>query len=576
METLRKALRAPHERSTTVGRVGRRFPGRVARAGVVALFAAAGFASTMWAAGISGAGATVSTATTTAPEAAVTTTVSTAPSVLVVSGHGFGHGLGMAQWGAGGYAQHGWTYDRILAHYYPGTALQQVPGRTVRVLVAQGRAPTLSSAGPWTVVDSTGARVALEPGPLALKPALAVPGHPELSPPFAFTSPAPLSVGGRAYRGKLVVSSDGKLVSVVDSLGLEQYLKGVVPAEMPSGWPPEALKAQAVAARSYALANLAMAGPFDLYGDTRSQVYGGVAVETDAASAAVDATAGAVLTYDGQVADTLFHASSGGRTTSSLEATGRAVPYLVSVKDPWDVLSPYHDWGPVLLDAAKTAKTLKLDSSIAGLQQDVWPSGRTKTLTLTTDDETTDSLTGSQARLVLGLRSTWFQIALLRLQSSRRAITWGGSALLAGSAAGAADVSLEARVAGSRTWTPAGAPTPDADGAFTLPVSPKVTTTYRLASGAIRVGQVAVAVAARVAAALDTGGVTGTVKPVAAGSPVDLQQLSGATWTTVSSTVTDAAGAFAFGGSLPAGTYRVRVSPGHGVVPGVSAPLPVQ
>src|SRR6185436_16827080 len=91
------------------------------------------------------------------------------------------------------------------------------------------------------------------------------------------------------YRGRMSVSSDGKLVQVIDTVGLESYLKGVVPAEMPSTWPAEALKAQAVAARSFALANLATGRPFDLYGDTRSQVFGGVKVENDATSAAVDA-----------------------------------------------------------------------------------------------------------------------------------------------------------------------------------------------------------------------------------------------------------------------------------------------
>ena len=575
-ETLRKALPGLQQPWASVTAVA----GRVGRGGVVLLALAAGFALSAVAARPSGGGTTAPTASTAATTAttaaAATTTVSTAPSVLVVSGHGFGHGLGLAQWGAAGYAQHGWSFDRILAHYYPGTALEQAPGRTLRVLVAQGRAPTLSSGAPWTVVDSTGVRVALDPGAVRLTPALGIPGHSELVPPLSFTSPVPLAVGGRAYRGKLVASSDGKTVSVVDYVSLEQYLKGVVPAEMPSGWPAEALKAQAVAARSYALANLASSGPFDLYGDTRSQVYGGVAVETDAASAAVAATAGRVVTYDGQVADTLFHASSGGRTASSLEATGRAVPYLVSVKDPYDVLSPYHDWGPVLLDAAKAAKTLKLGSPIAGVQAESWPSGRVKTLTLTTDEKTADALTGNQARLAFGLRSTWFQVALLRLQTSRRAITWGGSATLSGSAAGAGGVSLEARPSGARAWTPAAPLSPDTGGAFTLPVSPRVTTAYRLAAGDVRAGEVTVAVAARVAAALDTGGVSGTARPSEAGAPVELQHLSGSAWTTVSSTVTDAAGAFAFGGSLAAGTYRVRVSPGHGVAPGVSAPLPVR
>ncbi len=108
-------------------------------------------------------------------------------------------------------------------------------------------------------------------------------------------------------------------------------------------------------------------GPFDLYGDGRSQVYGGVAAETPATNAAVDATKGQVVMYAGKVADTLFFSSSGGRTASALESTGIAVPYLVPVADPYDTISPYHDWGPMLFDATKLAKQLKLSAPIAAL-----------------------------------------------------------------------------------------------------------------------------------------------------------------------------------------------------------------
>ena len=126
---------------------------------------------------------------------------------------------------------------------------------------------------------------------------------------------------------------------------------------MPSNWPAEALKAQAVAARSYALANLTKGRAFDLYGDTRSQVYGGIAAESPAASAAVDATKGQVVLYDGKVADTLFFSTSGGRTVSALEATGDAVPYLVSVADPYDTLSPLPRLGPGALRRERRSRS---------------------------------------------------------------------------------------------------------------------------------------------------------------------------------------------------------------------------
>ncbi len=568
METLRKGLRMRGNRSATVRRVGRRF----ARAGAVSLLLLGGFASSLYAARPSVGGTGAATTTTTA----TTTTVSTTSPVLVVSGHGWGHGLGMSQWGAAGYAQHGFTYDRILSHYYPGTALSRARGQTLRVLVAQAKALTVGSAGPWSVTDATGTRVGLDPGTLDLGPELVLQSHPELSPPFAFTSPTPLTVGGRAYRGKLVVSSDGKLLSVIDSVGLEWYVKGVVPAEMPPGWPAEALKAQAVATRSYALANLVKTGPFDLYGDSRSQVYGGVAAESDAASAAVDATSGQILTYEGNVADTLFHSSSGGRTVSSLEATGVAVPYLVSVADPYDTLSPVHDWGPVLLDVARVQKALKLLSAITGLTVTDGPSGRVKSVTFATGGDSVASFTGNQLRVALGLRSTWFQPVLLGLQGSVRKIAYGGAATLSGVTAGTADAVLEAKPAGATDWVPAGSAAPDAGGSFAAIVKPRLSTSYRLALGSARVGLVTIAVTARVAAVASATGIAGSTRPAAASVPVQLLERTGSTWAVVSSTVTDATGAFAFDGAPAAGTYRVRVSPGRGIAPGLSALLSVR
>jgi stage II sporulation protein D len=559
METLRKGLRSGGRRSATVSRVG----GRVARAGAVSLLVVAGFTAALLA-------ARPSRGTT------PTTTVSTAPSVLVVTGHGWGHGLGLSQWGAYGYAQHGFTYARILAHYYSKTTLDHAAGRTLRVLVAQGKTVTLASTGAWSAIDGTGKRVPLDPGSVDLGAALALASHPELSPPFSFTSPVPLSVNGHTYRGKLVVSSDGKVVSVIDYVGLEPYLKGVVPAEMPSSWSTAALEAQAVAARSYALANLVRSGPFDLYGDSRSQVYGGVAVESDATNAAVDATSGMVLEYGGKVADTLFHSSSGGRTMSSLEATGVSVPYLVSVADPYDTLSPVHDWGPLIVDAAAVQKALKLTAAITGLTATDGASGRVKSLDVETDGAAPSSFTGNEVRFALGLRSTWFEPVLLALRSSGRTVAYGTAATLVGTADGATtDVMVEAKPAGTLNWAPAGTPVLAADGTFSLSVKPRLATSYRLAYGTARIGLATVAVAARVSAATSSSGIVGTAKPAAAGAQVQLLQRSDGSWVVASSTVTDAAGGFGFGGAAAAGTYRVRVSPGHGVAPGLSAPLAV-
>ncbi len=568
METFGKASPEAAGTSATVHRVGR-FALRPAAASLC-LFGGLGLAAL-----VAGPALGVESTTTSATAAPTTADVTTSPAkaVLVLDGHGWGHGLGMSQWGAYGYARHGWGYARILAHYYPGTTLGPAKTAAVRVLLDSAKKATLSSSVPWTVTDATGRRAKLDPGAVVLDRTLALAGRPALQPPYTFAAAGPLSVNGAPYRGKLTVSLAGKLVQVIDVVGLEQYLKGVVPAEVPSNWPPAALEAQAVAARSYALANLAKGRPFDLYGDTRSQAYGGIAGEAPATSAAVAATSGEVVLYAGTVADTLFFSTSGGRTVSALEATGTAVPYLASVPDPYDTLSPYHDWGPVVMDAAKAAKQLKLSAPIADVQTQLGPSGRVRSVTVVSSDDSQATLTGNQVRDALGLRSTWFAPALLELLPAARTMTYGGAVSLTGVAHGADAVSLESKTAAQPVWSTAGALTLGSDGSFSTIVRPQATTQYRLAWGGVRAGLAKIAVAPRVDATVGPVSVSGSIRPALASAVVQLQQQSGTAWTTVSSTVTDAAGAWSFSGALPAGTYRIRCAPGQGLAAGVSATL---
>ncbi len=542
--------------------------------GLLAALALAGLASAIFAAGSSPTTTRTATATTTAP--GTTTVVSTAPTVLALSGHGWGHGLGLSQWGAYGYAQHGWTYQQILAHYYTGTTLGPAKVSTVRVLVASEKKTTLTSTVPWSVTDAAGTKEPLAVGPVQLTSTFAIAGLPALKPPLTFTAAQPLAVDGHAYRGKLVLSLDGKLVNVVDVVGLESYVKGVVPSEMPSNWATQALEAQAVAARSYALANLAKGKPFDLYGDERSQMYGGVAAESPPASAAVDATKGQVVLYADKVADTLYFSTSGGRTASALESTGVNVPYLVPVADPYDTLSPYHDWGPVVFDAAKLAKQMKLTGAVADFAATDGLSGRVKTVTVTSSDDAAATVTGNQVRTMLDLRSTWFTPALLQLLPSAKTMTYGGAVSLTGFAHGAEGVSLEAKTAAT-DWASAGALLTDANGAFSTVLKPQLTTSYRLVWGDVRAGLAKISVAARVTATLSTAGVQGTIRPVTAAAAVQLQeQQPDRTWATLSSAVADTSGNWSFAGPLQAGTYRVRCPPGHGIVAGLSAPFTVQ
>ena len=213
------------------------------------------------------------------------------------------------------------AYGQILAHYYRSTTLGKAPVARIRVLLGEGKkALAVASDSPFSVRDGSGTVHQLQPGPYAFGPALKVkvdPSQPAkaLPGPLVFLpGSTPLKYGGKQYRGQLQVNAS-KTLQLVNSVGLEPYLYGVVPREVPFHWPVEALKAQAVVARSYALA-VRKTGAYDVYADTRSQVYGGIAAERPTTNAAVDATAGQVLLYEGKVATTFFFSTSGGRTAS--------------------------------------------------------------------------------------------------------------------------------------------------------------------------------------------------------------------------------------------------------------------
>ena len=522
------------------------------------------------------------TATTTSATTTATTTTaapslaqSAAASALVFTGHGWGHGVGMAQWGANGYARHGSDYRHILAHYYQGTTIAEQPSPTVRVLLAEGRAHvTLDSDSRWTALDAQGKKVALPPGALDVAADLGVSGK-QLSSPVTFTPGAtPLRFGKSSYRGKLLLVSNGKKLQVVNALPLDSYVLGVVGREMPSNWPAAALEAQAVAARSYALAevdNVVTARAYDVYSDTRSQVYGGIAAESPAVTAAVQSTARQAVLYGGKVATTYFSSSSGGRTVSAAEAWGKNVPYLVSVDDPYDTLSPYHDWGPVLVDARKAARALKVPGDLVAFNPVAGPSGHVAQVDAV-GTKGTVKVTGSAVRSALGLRSTWFTAGWLALVPPAEPVAYGGSGTLTGTARGVGPVTLEQK-APNGMWQSLTAVSPGADGTFAVSIKPSGTTQYRLAAGQVRAAVIQVTVAPLVSASVGAGTVQGTVRPALAGASVQLQRQSGASWTTVATATLDGTGTFAVAAQLSPGSYRVRCAPGHGLSPGVSQPI---
>jgi stage II sporulation protein D len=226
---------------------------------------------------------------------------------------------------------------------------------------------------------------------------------------------------------------------VVNHVAIERYLRGVVPTEMPSTWPVEALKAQAIAARSYALYRVHASGTFDVYDDTRSQVYLGRRVETTATNAAVAKTAGTVLLSGTSLVNAMFHSADGGWTENNenvfVGSTGAivagAVPYLRGSSDrapdgsSYDKASPYATWKTATYSAAALSAILARDSrtnvgTLSALDlSDRGVSGRLISVTLT-GDLGTKTVSGNVFRTIFNaakpaadpsLRGTLFDIA---------------------------------------------------------------------------------------------------------------------------------------------------------------------
>ncbi len=418
---------------------------------------------------------------------------------FVISGRGWGHGVGMSQWGAYGYAKNGVAYDRILAHFYPGTRLTEMPGGTVKVLLIEhGQHVLVSSPDPFSVEDGEGTVHELAAGNYALGPKLVLrsdleqPGVP-LPGPLTFRPGASPLWLAHPFRGTLTFSSDGRWLTVVNTVGIDAYARGVVSGEMPQDWPVEAVKAQAVAARSYALARRRGAA-FDVFNDTRDQVYGGIAAETPVGDEAVAETRRRVLTYDGKVAMTYFSASSGGRTAAVTDAFAHAkpTPYLVPVADPYDTFSPYHTWGPVAVPGAAASRTLHIPA-VTDLRP-VPSTGRARSVTV---DGRNGEVTVSapELRSALNLRSTWITVGALSLSRPAGVAAPGTAVPITGRAVRVQDVELQQRVAGGE-WQPGPPLEIKPDGTFSIAVTPTETTQLRLVAGTIRSAILQVAVVA--------------------------------------------------------------------------------
>ncbi|WP_345269578.1 SpoIID/LytB domain-containing protein [Nocardioides nanhaiensis] len=348
-----------------------------------------------------------------------------APAISVL-GNGYGHGRGLSQHGAQSRALDGQGHRAIVEHYYPGTTwgsargkvLVQISADTTRDVVVAPRRGLVASAvrgGERVAVAKVrpratrfrllpvqgGTRVqALQGGWRTLR---TLPGAAEFR---AQGQPVTLFVTPRtrvSYRGALRAAG-GDTVNVVS---LEDYLRGVVPQEVPALWHPEAVRAQSVAARTYAAFERAqpLAAHYQICDTSQCQVYGGASAEHPASDAAIAATAGQVLLSGGRPAFTQFSASNGGWSVAGSQ------PYLRAAADPFD--TAYRGW-TASIDGAAVSRAYPAIGAFTGATvtrrdgNGRW-GGRPLAVRLT-GTQTSTTVSGETFRSVFGLRSSYFTL----------------------------------------------------------------------------------------------------------------------------------------------------------------------
>jgi stage II sporulation protein D len=409
---------------------------------------------------------------------------------FLLTGGGWGHGVGLSQWGAYGQAKAGRSYREILRHYYPGTELGQLAAevpKQVRVLVGSDlEAVAVGSGGPFRVRDRAARTYELPAGSVRVTSSLELPvgaeGRPRrLVGPLVFlpAKGANLVFAGRQYRANLRVSVVGGRLEVVNVVPLETYLRGVVPGEMPRDWPLEALKAQAVAARTYAVVGLQKGRSFDLYSDWRSQMYYGASAEAPGPTRAIAETRGEVVTYGGEPAQVFYFSSSGGRTSSALDVFGSDLPYLVSVEDPWDEASPHHRWEPRTYTGKTLARAFGLSGSVVDARIVPGAPSRPAQLVLTTAAGAATAIRLTDVRTRLGLRSSTFRLGTLRLAAPPGTVAPGSPVRLTGAARDVDRPRLE-KLAPGGVWVKGPRLALAADGTFAVTLRPAATLQVRL------------------------------------------------------------------------------------------------
>ncbi|UAL28674.1 SpoIID/LytB domain-containing protein [Nocardioides rotundus] len=353
---------------------------------------------------------------------------------ITLPGHGYGHGKGMSQYGAQGAARQGLGHRQIIDFYYPGTTWSKTggwvkvlisadtsddvvvlarPGLAVRDL-ADGATTTLPSNGAsrWRLVVVDG-RDVVQFLDTRWRTWRTLKGRGEFTAggeAMSLVTPS----GTKAYRGRLRAAQPSAGSSARDTVNvvkLDVYLRGVVPLEMPATWAPAAVRAQAVAARTYAAYERAhpRARHYQICDTTSCQVYGGASAEHPDSNAAIAATAGQALTYNGAWAFTQFSSSSGGWTAKG------SMPYLTAKQDPYDgwAGNPVHDWSYSFSDNTIEQRFPAIGNltRIEVNRRDgngEW-GGRVESITFI-GGKGRATVSGDTARWRVGLRSTWFTV----------------------------------------------------------------------------------------------------------------------------------------------------------------------
>jgi SpoIID/LytB domain protein len=374
----------------------------------------------------------------------------------------------------------------------------------------------------------------------------------------------PLQVELNGFRGDVIVKAKPDGLMAINVLPLDRYLRGVVPWEVPKGWHEATYRAQAVAARSYTLATLHPGRDFDLFSDTRSQMYGGIRAERPQTNLALGSTAGQVLTWHDRTVAAFYFSSSGGRTSSVHDAWPKAhqVPYLVSVADPYDTISPHHVWPTSVLSAAR----LGLRLGLHGVRDAVVvtnTSGRARSVRVLTRSGWR-SIPAQVVRAKFKLGSTDFELRAMSLAPPVSTV-YGGRARIHGWVRGLGRARVQELTA--RGWQTVARVHPSSSGRFTLSLRALRSTQLRLAYNGLAGAAVSLDIAPRITVSARGNTLRAAVSPRL---PLQVQRLTNSSWHPVAR-----ASGGTFDRALKPGSYRVKVLGGTSYASRVSQPVGV-